>query len=84
MLAEQSTSVLRALILAFLRDYKGELDNIPDATRRGAAVSVVRHQAELVGEMPAVALADLFVRAKMQRLAVRPDDAVTKDLLGID
>ncbi len=84
MLADQSTSVIRSMLLLFLRDYKAEVDNIPDATRRAAAGSIVLHQCELVGEMPAAALADLFLRSKMHYLQTRSDDDLTKNLLGVD
>ena len=84
MLAQQSTSVLRQMLELFLADYRGVCSELPDLTRRSLVESVVGHQAELVREMPAAVLADLFLRAKTINLAAKPDDQLVKDLLEID
>ncbi len=85
MLAGQSTSVLRSLIMEYLKEYRGVLEEVmPNAGNRAAAVSVVSHQMRLMEEMPPAALANLFLRAKQSEVATRTDDQMTRDLLEIE
>ena len=88
MLAQQSTDVFRAVVTLFLVDYRKACADIPDATRRGAVMAVVNHQEGIISEMPAAALADLFLRAKRADHMIRSansgdDEKFAKDLLEI-
>lgn len=84
MLAQQSTSVLRELVLLYLREYlEVAQEALPNEIQRGAANSIVSHQIEMMEKMPAAVLADLFLRAKRAEVMAKPDDQMVKDLLEI-